>query len=108
MTPMPASPMSDFPATATAYWNTLFRSADTACSVIVDPALQHERRIMLLQTVDRRARVVVTPAMADRLSLLPQPCAAPATNRNTAVSRAMPLHWRWRPRRGCACSAAGM
>lgn len=92
MTLMPPCPMSNFPATAIAYWNTLFGIADPAFSVVVDPALHHERRLMLLQTVDGCERVAVTPAMADQLSLLRQSCATPADFRQRLAAAGIALH----------------
>lgn len=92
MTSMPPSTMSDFSAVVTAYWNTQFGSADTAFSVVVDPALRHERRLMLLQTVDGRERAAVTAAMADQLSLLRQPCATPADLRQRLIEAGIALH----------------
>ena len=66
--------MSLFSQTISDHWEALFMNGDVLYSdevftVIINPNLRVERRVMVLKTYDGRVMAVLTPALADKLGL---------------------------------------
>ena len=66
-----------FPQTITDYWEGLFLNGDVLYSdefftVVINPELSEDRRVMVLETYDGRVMAVLTPAFADKLGLSQQ------------------------------------
>lgn len=63
--------------TVTDFWRTMFhgdvRYRSEALTVTANPGLSHDRRAMVLETVDGSARLVLTVSVADRLNLSGHP-----------------------------------
>ena len=63
-----------FSQTVTDYWEALFLDGDVLFSdevftVVINPELSENRRVMVLKTYDGRVMAVLTPALADKLGL---------------------------------------
>ncbi|ETS31133.1 acetyltransferase [Photorhabdus temperata] len=66
--------MSLFSQTITDFWRTPFLNGDVlyrdeVFTVVINPELREDRRVMVLETSDGRIMAVLTPALADKLSL---------------------------------------
>ncbi|QUW23565.1 GNAT family N-acetyltransferase [Sporosarcina sp. Marseille-Q4063] len=66
-----------FSQTITDHWEALFSNGDVlyrdeVFTVVINPDLSEDRRLMILETYDRRVMVVLTPALADKLALSQQ------------------------------------
>jgi RimJ/RimL family protein N-acetyltransferase len=66
-----------FPQTVTDYWEALFLNGDVlyineVFTVVINPDLSEDRRLMVLETYDGRVMAVLTPALADKLALSQQ------------------------------------
>jgi len=63
-----------FPQTISDYWQGLFLNGDVLYSdefftVVINPELRENRRVMVLKTYDGRVMAVLTPALAEKLGL---------------------------------------
>jgi len=63
-----------FSQTITDFWQTEFLNGDVLYSdevftIVINPDLDEDRRIMVLETIDGRVMVVLTPALAEKTAL---------------------------------------
>ncbi|KVN23081.1 acetyltransferase [Burkholderia pyrrocinia] len=71
--------MTRFSRTIAEYWHASFSRGDilhrdSRFTVTVNPDLDEDARVMVLQHADRRCEAVLTPALAERLALRRLPC----------------------------------
>lgn len=69
--------MTNYAAVITDFWQTMFRGdvryGDETVTVTANPDLAHDRRAMVLETVEGPAALVVTPDLAERLDFSGRP-----------------------------------
>ncbi|WP_431821937.1 GNAT family N-acetyltransferase [Burkholderia sp. F1] len=89
--------MSHFSTTITGFWQASFSRGDCLhrddrFTVTVDPDLDEDSRVMVLQHADRRCDAVLTPALADRLGLRQLPNLAEPVFRRRLQDASVTLH----------------
>jgi GNAT superfamily N-acetyltransferase len=89
--------MSSFSQTTTDFWNqTLSNGKSLHCDqtflLTVNPALNEERRVMVLETAEGRVMAAVTPRLADKLSLVRRPVRSPDAFRQRLDEVEVTLH----------------
>lgn len=89
--------MSLFSPAIESFWQETFLGGDIVCrndglTVAVNPALEEDRRTMLLRTGDGRTMATLTPALADKLGLYHRPDLTEASLRQALHDGRVQLH----------------
>ncbi|WP_051287079.1 GNAT family N-acetyltransferase [Paenibacillus taiwanensis] len=88
---------SIFSHVITDFWQSSFQSsrilyADDLFTIAIDPDLSEDRRVVVLETVDGKVKAVLTPAMAAKAELTPQPELTAAIFRKKLSEAGIMLH----------------
>ena len=89
--------MNLFSQTITNYWEALFLNGDVLYSdefftIVINPELSENRRVMVLKTYDGRVMAVMTPALADKLAISQQPDMSEPVFRRKLNEAGVTLH----------------
>lgn len=86
-----------FSQTITDFWQTEFLNGDVLYSdevftIAINPDLDEDRRIMVLETIDGRVMVVLTPALAEKTALHKKQGLSEKTFRQKFIEAGVSLH----------------